>query len=90
MEKVAFLDVISLVAGLSALVIIAVRSKQYMRRDINWLWIALLLAIVIYNGFMCIEWLGINHTLNSFEDMTGALLPMMWAFLSMPISANNQ
>ena len=81
MVKIAIFDVISLMAGIAALVILVTSGKRMIRRDVRWLMIGLVLSVVVYNGFMCIEWLGINHTLDSFEDMTGALLPMMWAFV---------
>ena len=30
---------------------------------------------------MAVEWLGINHTLESSENIVGAMIPMMWAFV---------
>jgi len=30
---------------------------------------------------MFLEWMGISHSLNSVEDMTGAVLPIMWLFV---------
>ena len=81
MVNIAVLDLISLIAGIAALVILVIPGKRTMRRDIRWLMTGLVMSTVVYYGFMCIEWLGINHTLDSFEDMIGALLPMMWAFV---------
>ena len=36
---------------------------------------------MMYVIFMVIEWLGIDHSLESVENIAGALVPMTWAFV---------
>jgi len=81
MSNIAFLDMIALLASLLGVVFLVANKKRAIHTDIKLLIISLLIVASVYFTFLLIEWLGITHTLDSFEDMTGALLPMMWAFL---------
>jgi PAS domain S-box-containing protein len=81
MNIIAVLDSVSLVITLAVIFFIAFYRKRTVAFDIRLLVIALSIVTAVYFGFLLIEWLGLTHSLDSFEDMTGALLPMMWAFL---------
>jgi PAS domain-containing protein len=64
------------------LIALIIKRKRYKAgRDIRFFIFSLLLFTVGYETFMLFEWLGISHMLDSFEDMVGALVPMMWVFV---------
>lgn len=81
MSIIAILDILAWLAALFVIGLLLLNRKGNFRADIKFLVIALLLVTTVYYSFLLIEWLGINHSLESFENMTGAMLPMMWAFL---------
>ncbi len=81
MSIIALLDSLSLLATLSGLVYLLLKRRQTVAIDIKMVIAGLLVVTSVYYGFLLIEWLGITHTLDSFEDMTGALLPILWVFL---------
>ena len=56
-------------------------KKEHVEADIKLVIIGLLFATAVYFTFLLVEWFDISHTLDSFEDMTGALLPILWIFL---------
>jgi PAS domain S-box-containing protein len=81
MNIIALLDQISIIAALTGIFWIIKGGKRQMRRDTRLLVIVLLIVTMGYEAFMMVEWLGITKDLESFEDMVGALMPIMWAFL---------
>jgi len=81
MNGIAFLDSAALLAVLTGIGLLLFNRKHKINTDIKLLIIGLLFVTAVYFTFLMIEWFGINHSLNSFEDMTGAMLPVMWAFL---------
>jgi len=81
MNLIAFLDMIAVIAGLIALIIMLFGNRYRANPDIRFFIFSLLLFTVGYEAFMMFEWLGISHNLDSFEDMVGALIPMMWVFV---------
>ena len=80
MSIIAIIDIFSFIAGLVGLFILIFCRKDSLNRDIRLLLIGLLLVTLVYIFFMIIEWLGISHSLESFENIIGAIIPMMWAF----------
>jgi PAS domain S-box-containing protein len=81
MNMIALFDLISIVAVFAGLIWIINARKKQIRRDTRLLVIVLLIVTMGYETFMMFEWLGISHDLESFENMVGALIPIMWAFL---------
>jgi PAS domain S-box-containing protein len=81
MNIIACLDLISILAGTAAMLWIITARKYSIPRDTRLLTMVLLFVTLVYEGFMMIEWLGITNKLESFEDMVGAMVPMMWAFV---------
>jgi PAS domain S-box-containing protein len=77
----AIFDLLALLACLSGIIFLISKKKPAVLRDIRLLLISLLLITLVYCSFLFIEWLGITHSLDSFEDMTGAMLPILWGFL---------
>jgi PAS domain S-box-containing protein len=81
MSIIAIIDSSALLATLSGLVYGLLKRKTSVTIDIKMVIAGLLIVTSLYYAFLLIEWLGITHTLDSFEDMTGALLPILWIFL---------
>jgi PAS domain S-box-containing protein len=77
----AIFDLLALLACFSGIVFLVSNRKPAVLKDIRLLLIGLLLVTLVYSCFLLIEWLGITHTLDSFEDMVGAMLPILWGFL---------
>jgi PAS domain S-box-containing protein len=81
MNIIVLLDLISVLAGLLAIFWLIVASRQSLLRDIRILILVLVFATVCYEAFIMVKWLGITNKIESFENMIGALIPMMWAFV---------
>jgi PAS domain S-box-containing protein len=81
MNIVAFIDFISFFAIITGIFIMIFSKKLIINRDIRLLVIGFLFVILGYVIFMIIEWLGISHSLETFENIIGALVPLMWAFV---------
>ena len=50
-------------------------------REIRILIAGLLLFNLIYCTFLFMQWTEINSKLDQFEDLSGAMIPMLWAFV---------
>jgi len=81
MNIMVILDMISVLAGLVAMIWLITAARQAIVRDIRILVLVLVLSTVCYEAFMMIKWLGLTNKFESFENMIGALVPMMWAFV---------
>lgn len=81
MNVIVFLDMISVLAGLLAMVWLITAARQSIVRDIRIIVLVLVFSTVCYEVFMMIKWLGQTNKIESFENMIGALVPMMWAFV---------
>ena len=81
MNIIASIDIISFFIILTGIFIMVFYKKLIIKRDIRLLIIGLLLVTLGYLVFMIIEWLGISHSLEAFENIIGALIPLMWAFV---------
>jgi PAS domain S-box-containing protein len=81
MSIISSFDIISIVAGLYGMYRMIMARKRSMRKDTRIILIGLLMVTVSYEVFMALEWLGINHSLESYENMIGAMIPVMWAFV---------
>ena len=75
------LDSLVLLSDFAALVFLAAGWRRIPGADIRGL-LACLLAVSFFHSF-CVwsEWAGISHALEGYEDFSGALVPMLWAFL---------
>ncbi len=81
MSLPAFLDMVSVLALISGILWVITSRKQQLHKDTRLLIILLMLCMLGYEAFMVTEWLEINHTLESSENIVGAMIPMMWAFV---------
>ncbi len=75
-------DVIAFLACLSALIILYKGSKRATQRGAQLLFTGLLVFIMFcYSFCLILEWSGITRQLDTLENLTGALVPMCWAFV---------
>ncbi len=81
MNIIVILDMISVLAGLLSVFWLIVAPRQSLHRDIRILVLVLVFVTVCYEAFMMVKWLGLTTKIESFENMIGALIPMMWAFV---------
>lgn len=79
--SIVFLDFTAFLSSLAALVIIAKGWQNRYTRDIKLVLFSLLLFYVFYSVCFILEWSGITNAFESYEDLLGALVPMMWAFI---------
>ena len=77
----AIFDLLAFLACMSGIIFLISNKKPAVIKDLRLLLIGLLLITLVYFGFLLIEWLGITHSLDSIEDMIGAMLPILWGFL---------
>ncbi|RKY07262.1 MAG: hypothetical protein DRP66_07120 [Planctomycetota bacterium] len=81
MNPVAAIDSIALFAGLATVVVIARGWKCRLRRDVKVLFV-LIVAMVLFRNFSnVLEWCGITAALDTLEDFTEILLPVLWGFV---------
>jgi PAS domain S-box-containing protein len=81
MHPIAFIDLVSFLASLAALVLLLCDSNRSFKGDVKLLLAGLLVFSICYNLFLFLEWSGTTTALDPFEDFTGALVPMWWAFV---------
>jgi len=75
------LDTIAFLSAITALFLLVVRRKRIPEFDIRILLTLLFTSTIIYFVFLLIEWIGISHSLEQYEDFIGAIIPMLWAFV---------
>ncbi len=81
MNPVAAIDSISLFASLATVVVIVRGWKCRLRRDVKVLFV-LVVAMVLFRNFSnVLEWYGITAALDTLEDFTEILLPVLWGFV---------
>lgn len=82
MTIIGLIDVLSFILLFVALMAIFIRRKRNrIHRDIILLIGGLIILTSGYIIFMVIEWMNINHQLEQIENILGASLPMLWAFV---------
>ena len=81
MHPVVIFDFISLLASLSALVVLLTRWKRALEHDIKLLLTGLFVCNIFYSFCLVAEWSGLSTTLDPYEDIIGAMLPMWWVFI---------
>ncbi|MBN1144035.1 MAG: response regulator [Bacteroidales bacterium] len=81
MKIIASLDIIAFLASLAALVFIIFIRKSSANRDLRHIITGLLIVTLGYLVFMLIEWLGISNPHEQIENIIGASIPLLWAFV---------
>lgn len=89
MSAIAIVDIGSFVVLISGIVVILLSKSRRLYRDIRMILTGLLVVTLAYIFFMMLEWLNITHALEEVEDITGALIPMAWAFVFYSVIQEN-
>lgn len=78
---IASFNIVAVLASLACIPVILKKGiDSDTGLDIQVSFILLFALNSIYNLFMVMEWAGISNTFERSEDLTGALIPMMWMF----------
>ena len=80
MNEIVYIDLISIILLLTALSCLFLRRIK-LRSDLKVIFSGLLLLMIFYCFLMLVEWRGISDRLDPLEDITGALIPVMWGIL---------
>jgi len=81
MHPIAIFDLVSFLGSLAALIVLSCDSKHTLMGDVKLLLAGLFISTMCYNFCLFLEWSGVTTALDPFEDITGALIPMWWAFI---------
>ena len=81
MNKIAIIDIISIVITFFTLVIFFAFKKHKFTLDIKLSVFCILFLNMVYFISLFIEWDKETIKLEPFENLTGGLIPMFWAFL---------
>ncbi|MBN2423457.1 MAG: PAS domain S-box protein [Calditrichaceae bacterium] len=81
MRIVAAFDFISLVITTIAVFLLLKNWRRFIYTEIRYLFLGLFSLSGCYYLFMFIEWAGISTSLDKTEDLIGAMIPMLWAFI---------
>ncbi len=79
--SIIFLDTIAFLAAVAALIFLLLRWRRIEGADIRILLFFLFMLNFFYVACLWLEWSGINRLLEVYENFTGALIPMFWAFV---------
>jgi len=80
MSIIAIIDFVACFTLFSVLLILLFRNRTLMRQDIRILSSIIVLITLAYIFFMFLEWMNINHQLETVENIIGSSIPIMWAF----------
>lgn len=79
-NPVAIIDTVFFLASLCGFIILVKSQINFLQPDIKVLLCSLLFFNLMYSLCLLLQWSGITNILESYEDLIGALIPMMWAF----------
>ncbi|MGD2279425.1 MAG: PAS domain S-box protein [Candidatus Omnitrophota bacterium] len=81
MHPVAYFDSVSFLASLAAIVILLIGWNRIFRLEVKFLLFGLLAFSAFYYLCLFLEWAGVTKALETTEDLVGALIPVVWAFV---------
>ncbi|NLD37591.1 MAG: response regulator [Desulfatiglans sp.] len=87
-SPIAVIDTLFTLAAFIALPILLILKHRKISTDIKILISSLLLLNILYGLCLLFEWTGVTNILDPYEDLIGALIPMMWAFIFYAIIQN--
>jgi signal transduction histidine kinase len=87
-SPIAILDTVFILAPFMAITVLLIRNRKGIHIDIKILVSCLLLLNILYGLCLVFEWTAITDILEPYEDLIGALIPMMWAFIFYAIMQN--
>ncbi len=74
-------DVVSLLSILAALIILMIGWRYNLQRNAKLLLVGFLGLLFFHNFSNVLEWFGITAALDTIEDYTGILVPVLWCFI---------
>ena len=86
--SIALIDAIFLLSSLAAFIMLIARRRKHLRFDTKLIVSALLVFNILYSLCLFLEWAGLTHFFEPYEDLIGAMVPMMWAFFLYAILQN--
>jgi len=79
-NPVAIIDIVFFLASLCGFIILVKGRKNSLQLDIKILLCSILFFNLMYSLCLLLQWSGVTNILEPYEDLIGALIPMMWAF----------
>ncbi len=79
MSMIAIVDLATCFILTIILILLISRNRTPIRQDIRVMALIVTFVTLAYVFFMLLEWMDINHGLESVEDFTGASIPLVWA-----------
>ncbi len=86
--SIAFIDILFILASLAAFFILIAGRKKNLQLDTRFILSALITFNTLYGLCLFLEWMGITSFFETYEDLIGAMIPMMWAFFFYAILQN--
>ena len=81
MSLIAFFDFTSTLMTFFSILVLFLKWKRTSYPGIRYLLLGLLSLSLIYYLSLFVEWSGITSSLEKLEDLIGAMIPMVWAFI---------
>ena len=81
MKPVAIFDFLALLISVLSIVVLLTINKKKLNTDIKLLLISFLFLSSVYYTSLFVEWYGISTHLDFYEDLIGALIPMLIGFV---------
>lgn len=81
MKIVYLFDVITFSCSVVGIAVVALGAKRKISRDIRFFITSIFALMIAYSLSLFVEWSGITLKLDPYEDMMGAVIPLLWAFL---------
>ncbi len=78
---ILFLDLIAFLLSLAVILLITTRKSRRLASDA---WLPVMVRLVVssmYYVSLILEWSNITHALEPYENLIGAMKPMLWALL---------
>ncbi len=79
-SPVAVIDIVFFLASIVSILILGIAGKKRLWPDAGAILISLLVFNLTYSICLLLQWADITDILEPYEDLIGALVPMMWAF----------
>ncbi len=79
--SIAIIDGLYILAAAAAFFVIISSRKKKLQLDIRLILSALVLVNILYGTCLFLEWAGVSTFPETYENLIGATVPMMWAIL---------
>ena len=80
-SSIAIIDTVFFLLTVSAFAVLIMDRRRTLSADIKIIISSLLIFNILYSLCLLFQWAGITDMLDPYEDLIGALIPMIWVFL---------